>query len=279
MSDNPIEGRPQGALANVRRRIYLTYRYFGLRTLLFRAITLPLRFTPLQRRMRLRTHARDQELRSAVAWYRQHGRPVDIVIPSYRDAERVHELVRSIDKTVATGMARVIVVDDASGPEHVAALRAIKGIDVLIEGEQNEGFAANANRGLRASDPERDVIVLNSDIEALPGWLECLQYATARYRDIGIVGAQLQYPGMRRSGSTIATGSSPPAGVPPAGAAPRSRSPARACTCGGSSSSASACSTSATRWHMRTSTGACAPGRRAFACCTFPPPSSFTTSR
>jgi len=215
-------------LANVRRRIYLTYRYFGLRTLLFRAITLPLRFTPLQRRMRLRTHARDQELRSAVAWYRQHGRPVDIVIPSYRDAERVHELVRSIDKTVATGMARVIVVDDASGPEHVAALRAIKGIDVLIEGEQNEGFAANANRGLRASDPERDVIVLNSDIEALPGWLECLQYATARYRDIGIVGAQLQYPdGRIQFGGTVRNRDAPqwfdhryrfkPAGWGPAG--------------------------------------------------------------
>ncbi len=174
MSEDPIEGRPQGAFANLRRRIYLTYRYFGLRTLLFRAITLPLRFTPLQRRLRLRTHARDQELRSAVAWYREHGRPVDIVIPSYRDAERVRALVRSIRRTVAPGMARVIVADDCSGPEHVAALRAIKGIDVLIAAEHNAGFAANANRGLRASDGERDVVVLNSDVEALPSWLECL---------------------------------------------------------------------------------------------------------
>ena len=63
-------------------------------------ITFPLRFTPLQRRMRLRTHARDQELRRAVTWYREHGRPVDIVIPSYRDAERVRTLVRSIQRTV-----------------------------------------------------------------------------------------------------------------------------------------------------------------------------------
>jgi hypothetical protein len=47
MSDSSIEGRPLGAFANVRRRVYLTYKYFGLRTLLFRAITLPLRFTPL----------------------------------------------------------------------------------------------------------------------------------------------------------------------------------------------------------------------------------------
>ena len=37
-----------GAFANLRRRIYLTYTHFGLRTLLFRALTLPLRFTPLR---------------------------------------------------------------------------------------------------------------------------------------------------------------------------------------------------------------------------------------
>jgi len=194
MTDNAIEGRPQGPFASLRRRVYLTYRYFGLRTLLFRALTLPLRFTPLQRRMRLRTHARDQELRNAVEWYREHGRPVDVVIPSYRDAEQVSKLVRSIRRTVRAGMARVIVCDDASGGEHVAALRAIEGVDLVVEGERNAGFAANANRGLRASDPGRDVVLLNSDVEALPRWLECLQYATHRHPYAGVVGAQLQYP-------------------------------------------------------------------------------------
>jgi hypothetical protein len=73
MNDNPIDGRPLGPFANLRRRISLTYTHFGLRTLLFRALTLPLRFTPLERRMRLRSHARDQELRSALAWYREHA--------------------------------------------------------------------------------------------------------------------------------------------------------------------------------------------------------------
>jgi GT2 family glycosyltransferase/glycosyltransferase involved in cell wall biosynthesis len=210
VSDSPIEGRPQGAFANLTRRIQLTYRYFGMRTLLFRAITLPLRFTPLARRLRLRTHARDQELRSAVAWYREHGRPVDIVIPSYRDAERVRTLVRSIAGTVRPGMARVIVADDCSGAEHVAALRAIDGIDVLVTGERNAGFAANVNRGLRASDPERDVVVLNSDVEALPSWLECLQYATDRHSYAGIIGAQLQYPdGRIQFGGTVRNSDAP----------------------------------------------------------------------
>jgi GT2 family glycosyltransferase/glycosyltransferase involved in cell wall biosynthesis len=204
MSDSPIEGRPLGAFANVRRRIYLTYKYFGLRTLLFRALTLPLRFTPLERRLRLRTHARDQELRSAVAWYAQHGRPVDVVIPSYRDAPRVRTLVRSIRKTTSPGMARVIVADDCSGAEYLAQLREIDEIDVVIAGEHNAGFAANVNRGLRATDGERDVVVLNSDVEALPSWLECLQYATDRHEYAGIVGAQLQYPdGRIQFGGTV----------------------------------------------------------------------------
>jgi GT2 family glycosyltransferase/glycosyltransferase involved in cell wall biosynthesis len=203
MSDNPIEGRRHGPFSNLRRRIYLTYRYFGLRTILFRLITFPLRFTPLQRRLRLRTHARDQELRRAVTWYREHGQPVDIVIPSYRDAERVRTLARSIAKTVPAGMARVIVADDGSGPEHLAALRRIGGIEI-VAAEENSGFAANVNRGLRAADPTRDVVVLNSDVEALPSWLECLQYAAHRYEDIGIVGAQLQYPdGRIQFGGTV----------------------------------------------------------------------------
>ena len=210
MSDSPTEGRPLGAFANLRRRAVLTYRYFGLRTILFRLVTFPLRFTPLARRLRLRTHARDQELRRAVEWYREHGTPVDIVIPSYRDAEHVRQLVRSLRRTVRADMARVIVADDCSGAEHVAALRAIGGIDLVVEGEVNAGFAANVNRGLRASDPSRDVVVLNSDTEALPSWLECLQYAAHRHADIGIVGGQLQYPdGRIQFGGTVRNAGAP----------------------------------------------------------------------
>jgi GT2 family glycosyltransferase/glycosyltransferase involved in cell wall biosynthesis len=205
MSHDPIQGRPEGAFSNLRRRIHLTYTHFGLRTILWRLITFPLRFTPLHRRLRLRTHARDQERRRAVVWYREHGKPVDVVIPSYRDAAHVRKLVRSIRRTTSRGMARVIVADDCSGAEHLAALRRIDGIEVLVESERNSGFAANVNRGLRATLPERDVVVLNSDVEAsLDGWLEGLQYAAYRDGDVGIVGAQLLYPdGRIQFGGTI----------------------------------------------------------------------------
>jgi len=180
----------------LRRRIQLTYEYLGWRTLLFRILTWPLRFTPLRHRLHRPAGGTEGSYRRALMWYREHAQPVDIVIPSYRDAERVATLVASIHRTVRPGMARVFVADDASGPEHVAALRAIGGIEVL-EGAENAGFAANVNRGLRATDPARDVVVLNSDTEARDGWLACLQFAASQDEDVGIVGAKLLYPDAR----------------------------------------------------------------------------------
>jgi GT2 family glycosyltransferase len=180
-------------MTGLRRRIYLTYRYLGWRTVLFRIVTFPLRATPLKRYLGLKGRGTENAYHRAVAWYREHGRPVDVVIPSYRDAERVAALVASIRKTVPAGGARIIVADDASGPEHLGALRAIAGVEV-VAGEENAGFAANVNRGLRASDPARDVVVLNSDTEARPGWLACLQYAASQEDDVGVVGARLLYP-------------------------------------------------------------------------------------
>ena len=193
IAESALEGRWRGPLAELRRRVYLTYHYLGWRTLLFRVVTFPLRFTPLKRRLRLRSSASNDAYRQALAWYREHGQPVDVVIASYRDAERVATLVASIRRTVPGGMARIIVTDDCSGPEHLRALGEIAGIEV-VQGRENRGFAANVNRGLRATNPERDVVVLNSDTEARAGWLACLQYAASQADDVAAVGARLLYP-------------------------------------------------------------------------------------
>jgi GT2 family glycosyltransferase/glycosyltransferase involved in cell wall biosynthesis len=188
-----IEGPASGPLAGLRRRIYLTYHYLGWRTLLFRMLTFPLRFTPLARRWQLRSGPDHGAYRRALAWYREHGRPVDIVIPSFRDAAHVGTLVASIARTVPSGMARVVVADDCSGPGHLEHLREIDDIEI-VEGRENRGFAANVNRGLRAARADRDVVVLNSDMEGRDGWLACLQYAASQEDDVAVVGARLIYP-------------------------------------------------------------------------------------
>ncbi len=190
---DPLAGNRRKELSGLPRRIYLTYRHHGLRTSLFRALTFPLRFTPLSRRLALRSRWLADERRRAALWYRKKGRPVCIVIPSYRDAERIETLVTMIRKTVPRHLARVIVTDDASGEEHLRHLRAIDGIEI-IAGEENRGFAANVNRGLCATDPDRDVVILNSDVEPQPGWLACLQCICHEEDDVGVVGARLLYP-------------------------------------------------------------------------------------
>ena len=189
-----LDGRRRSRFANLRRRIYLTYKYRGISSLIYRALTFPLRFTPFKSVLRLNLSVRDNSA-AAVRWYRRHGRPVTVVIPSYRDAALVEQAVRQIRKTTDRRRVRIVVSDDASGPAHVAALRRIGGIEV-IEAELNSGFSANVNRGIRAADPAHDVVLLNSDVLPQRGWLACLQYA-ARDRDVGIVGGKLLYPDNR----------------------------------------------------------------------------------
>ena len=60
---------PRGPLANMRRRIALTYQYLGRARSLWRLLTFPLRFTPLRHRLRLGT-AIENEQRGAPRWYR-----------------------------------------------------------------------------------------------------------------------------------------------------------------------------------------------------------------
>ena len=190
-----LDGRRRGPLGDLPRRILLTYRYRGLGSLAYRALTFPLRFTPLKPLLGLEPRSRDRT-GTARRWYRRHGQPVTIVIPSYKDAELVAKLVRKIRRTTPRRRVDIVVADDASGAEHIRALRQIKGIAV-VEGHENLGFSANVNRGLRAADPRHDVVLLNSDVVPRRGWLACLQYAASAGGEVGIVGGKLLYPDHR----------------------------------------------------------------------------------
>ena len=174
------------------RRIVLTYRYLGLRSLLYRLVTFPLRFTPLRKRLRLGTTIESEQSRAA-AWYREHGRRVTVVIPTFGAPDDVFELVASIRRTTPNEQVQIVLADDASAPEHVRRLEQIADVRLVL-GESNVGFAANVNRGIAAADPRDDIVLLNSDMVALAHWLACLQYAAYSDEDVGIVGAKLLYP-------------------------------------------------------------------------------------
>jgi GT2 family glycosyltransferase len=197
-----LAGTRSGPFENFWRRVRLTWEYHGPWTVLFRVLTFPLRVTPLRHRLRV-DRLGDAVLIRARRWYRRNGSPVVVVIPSYRDAELVRGLVRSIRRTTRRDRVRIVVSDDASGPEHLAALRRIRGIEVIAS-EQNTGFAATVNRGLRAADPALDVVLLNSDTVVMRHWLAVLQYHSLEDDYMGIVGAKLLYPdGRIQFGGTV----------------------------------------------------------------------------
>ena len=203
-----LDGRRQGRFTNLPRRIYLTYKYRGFSSVIYQTLIFPLRLTPLDRLLTLGPGSGAEAI-AARRWYRRHGRPVTIVIPSFRDAKLVAQLAAKIRQTTDLRRVRIIVTDDASGPEHLAALRRIDRIE-LVQGERNAGFSANVNRGLRAADPLHDVVLLNSDVLPLRDWLACLQYATTKGDDIGIVGAKLLYPDNRiQYGGTVRNARAP----------------------------------------------------------------------
>src|SRR3954451_108437 len=83
--------------AGLPRRAWLTIKYRGPRQFLLRALTFPLRLTPLGRRLVAAppppAHPRGR------TGYRDNWRPVTFVIPAYGPPEPTIEAVRSIRRT------------------------------------------------------------------------------------------------------------------------------------------------------------------------------------
>jgi GT2 family glycosyltransferase/glycosyltransferase involved in cell wall biosynthesis len=175
------------------KRAYLTLKYRGVGSFLFRALTFPLRLTPLGRYLPV---GRDRTFAAlARRWYAQYGRNVTIAIPHWGAPDQTVETVRTLHGTTDPERVRIVVADDASPAPYPQELkRRLDGLAEVILAEENGGFAVNANRALRAAGADDDVVLLNSDIVALPGWLEALQYAAYGDDDIGMVGPKLLYP-------------------------------------------------------------------------------------
>jgi GT2 family glycosyltransferase/glycosyltransferase involved in cell wall biosynthesis len=176
------------------RRAYLTVKYRGVSELGRRIQGAPSRFK--RRSVLAAAGGRGADLgAAAVTWYQANGRPVAVVIPSYGPAELARAAAQSVRRTTDASRVRIIVSDDGSGPEHLPGLQAMAAeLDVeLVLGDEQRGFAANCNRGIRARRPDEDVVLLNSDIVAYAGWLEALQHA-AYQASFDVVGGRLIYP-------------------------------------------------------------------------------------
>ena len=103
--------------------------------------------------------------------------PVSVVIPVYNAPEELERCLASVYSTVP-GDTEVVVIDDASPDPSTAEVlrrwREIMPVSWKFHANQiNRGFVATANLGMRLT--QNDVLLLNSDTEPTPGWLQGLQ--------------------------------------------------------------------------------------------------------
>jgi GT2 family glycosyltransferase len=113
-------------------------------------------------------------------------RAIDIVIPVYRGEAETSACVQSVLASRVEVPHEVVVIDDAS-PEPALSgwLRGLPGI-TLISHADNRGFVATANEGMRLH-PHRDVVLLNSDTEVAPGWLDRIAAHARKDEKVGTV--------------------------------------------------------------------------------------------
>ena len=100
---------------------------------------------------------------------------VDIVVPIYNAYMDVKACVESVLRYTDAEKFRLVLVNDCSTDERISVyLQSLSMSNILVlKNETNQGFVYSVNRGMKASDTA-DVILLNSDTEVSPNWLERL---------------------------------------------------------------------------------------------------------
>ncbi len=131
------------------------------------------------------------------------SKPVTIVVPVYADWSSLKTCIKSLKQTVSEN-DKVILVNDC-GPQAVVLRKKIKkAINKQINFEYfhnpgNLGFIKTCNRAVFELDnTANDILLLNSDTQVTPGFLEEMQSIFTADKDIGAVSP-------RSNNATIAT--------------------------------------------------------------------------
>jgi len=115
---------------------------------------------------------------------------VDIIVPIHNAPHLTNLCLNSVAPTLQPGKHRLILVNDGSDRETTEIL------DTFAENHQNtvllqnlsaQGFTKSANKGLRESFAQM-TILLNSDTQVSPGWIEKLAATLFGTTGVGITG-------------------------------------------------------------------------------------------
>ncbi|MET1134261.1 MAG: glycosyltransferase family 2 protein [Aeromicrobium sp.] len=102
---------------------------------------------------------------------------VVVVVVTYNSAPLVADLVTSLPLGLGDVPWRLVVVDNASSDDTIAAVRAAAPEAEVVVLPQNRGYAAGINAGAAAAGPGHDLLVLNPDVRLAPGCVQALRAA------------------------------------------------------------------------------------------------------
>ena len=129
---------------------------------------------------------------------RQRGRRVAIVIVHYKTPGLLVDCIETVLPEIDAARDEVVIVDAASGEEHVSKIRRLreKPAVTLIEAQKNLGFAGGNNIALRyllQSGGAEYVMLLNPDTLVRPGAVATLREFLETHPDAAIVGPRLEH--------------------------------------------------------------------------------------
>lgn len=133
----------------------------------------------------------------------------DIVIPTYKakGVQMLDNLLDSISKFDNPSLSNIIISDDGSDVNTLLKLDSLKNkynstLNItLIYNPRFNSFSKTINSGMRMSDPNNDVLLLNNDMLAITSFEPFVEFMKERKNDsqnnnqnkIGIIGAKLLY--------------------------------------------------------------------------------------
>ena len=126
-----------------------------------------------------------------------YRRPFAIVIPSFEAEEYLRACVDSVLAHTG-GDFKLIIVDNGSGEGVRAYLDSLasNGAAEVIQVGSNLGFSEASNRGIEAAGEDRDILLLNNDALATPGWVPGMWEVFDHVADVGlVVPRQTLFPG------------------------------------------------------------------------------------
>jgi GT2 family glycosyltransferase len=114
---------------------------------------------------------------------------VSIIIPVHNALDSTTMCIRSLNDFASSNVVEIIIVNDASDKGTTLWLRDIASKDkriTLVECTSNVGFVQACIKGLNASNPENDIVLLNSDVVLSEGSLDKLQDAAYSRFNVGL---------------------------------------------------------------------------------------------